>query len=802
MALKVGDLYYDCTLDTRKLIDGERDAARRIDGVGREFDKLQTRATKVAAAVGAALSAIAIEGMVSKLVAVQRQFDVMFASLKTVTGGAQAANAQFQKLREFASTTPYSLEQSVQGFVKLKTLGLDPSERALRSFGNTAAAMGKDLNQMIEAVADASTSEFERLKEFGIKAKQEGARVSLTFQGVTTTIGNNSAEIVEYLTKIGEVNFAGAMSERMKTLDGDISNLQDSMQALYLAVSQSGFGDAIAAGVRTATRAIQEAEASVKQGQLTEYFDQLRPLIVGAEVAAVSLAGAIAGRLIQSMIAAGVQAYATATAMGAATVATRGFTAALALLGGPIGITVTALALLALNWDKVGGEARDAATMSEDAAQRIAAALTRSAEGARSALLGQLADVTAEIKLIDAELANTKFPLASPEDLAELRRRKDTLLKIANDIQVGLGKVYGTGGRPANEGGGRVLTKESPAGAPAPAPGRASRETEAEIRARQDLARIARVDAAEREADEQARARAAEAAREAERRAAQESAAQTFATDLIVGDDPVARLLLEEQRKADTLRQYAEQNLLTEQQYAEAKVALERQTAERIAEIQRKQQQDQQAQQSAQLQAYGNLFNGLADLTKAFAGKQSTAYKVLFAASKAFAIADSIIKIQQGIAGVLATEATLPQKIAGAALVASQGAALVNTIRSANYGGGRQYGGPASAGTLYRVNETGRPEMFTAANGAQYMLPTANGRVTAADDIGGSGAKVEVRVHNYAGADIQVQPSVDGRVVDIAVRRAKAEIASEIASNTGDVWRSLRGASNVTPRQG
>ena len=34
--------------------------------------------------------------------------------------------------------------------------------------------MGKDLSQMIEAVADATTGEFERLKEFGIKAGKEG----------------------------------------------------------------------------------------------------------------------------------------------------------------------------------------------------------------------------------------------------------------------------------------------------------------------------------------------------------------------------------------------------------------------------------------------------------------------------------------------------------------------------------------------------------------------------------------------------------------------------------------------------
>ncbi len=798
MAENVGGIYFDVTLDTRKMIQGERDAKRRLDGVGADFERLEARATKVASAISAALAAIAIGGLTSKLIETQRQFDVLFSSLKTVTGGSQAANVQFQKLREFASSTPYSLDQTVQGFIKLKALGLDPSERAMRSFGNTAAAMGKSLNQMIEAVADASTSEFERLKEFGIKAKVQGDQVSLTFQGVTTTVRNSSRDIVEYLTKIGEVNFAGAMSERMKTLDGDISNLQDSLQALYLSVSQSGFGDAIAASVRAATQAIQEAEASVRQGELTEYFDGLRPLIVGAELAVVTLAGALTGRLIQALIATGVQAYASAAAMGAATVATRGFTAALALMGGPIGLAVTGLALLALNWEKVGGEATDAATMSEQAAARIAGALKKSADGAGKALTAQLQDVNQEIGLIDAELARTKFPLASPEDLADLRRGKETLLKIAGEIKTAMNGLGGGAGRgsiipplvsPQDAGGGT----KTPAG---------KKEIGYAITdPRQEMTQrfLQSEKAAYEQIAEWERKQAEDAVRNAERMAEAQQRGRALAADVIAGDDPIARLMLDLERKRQALDEAAAIDQEQAQLYADAKVALEEQTAARIKAIQDKQRADQDAAQAAQLSAYGNLFGSMADLTKTFAGKQNAAYKVLFAASKAFAIAESIIKIQQGIANAAALP--FPANLGAMASVVSATAGIISTIKGVNYGGGRQYGGPAAAGSLYRVNETGRPEMFTAANGAQFMLPTTGGRVTPADQVGG-GSRVEVRVHNYAGADVQVTPSPDGRVVDIAVRRAKAEIASDIGNNTGDVWRALRGASNVQPRQG
>lgn len=176
---------------------------------------------------------------VSSMVSVRREFDVLNASLITATGSAQSAAEQMDKLKDFAQTTPYDLAQAVDGFNKLKNLGLDPSIDSMKSFGNTASAMGKDLSQMIEAVADATTFEFERLKEFGIKASQQKDKVAFTFQGITTTVGKNAKDIQKYLLDIGNVNFAGAMAERMNTLDGAIANLTGSYKNLLLAIGDA-----------------------------------------------------------------------------------------------------------------------------------------------------------------------------------------------------------------------------------------------------------------------------------------------------------------------------------------------------------------------------------------------------------------------------------------------------------------------------------------------------------------------------------------------------------------------------------
>jgi len=189
------------------------------------------------------------------------------AQLKTATGTVDNAAIAFDALEGFASETPYALEQSLEAFIKLTNLGLTPSEEALQSYGNTASAMGKDLTQLIEAVADATTGEFERLKEFGIKTKSEGDKVSFTFRGMTTTVGKNAAEIEGYLMALGQNEFAGAMADRMATAGGQVSNLGDLWNQLFRTISEMGVGNVIADTMQIGIDALSGLIASLESGQ-------------------------------------------------------------------------------------------------------------------------------------------------------------------------------------------------------------------------------------------------------------------------------------------------------------------------------------------------------------------------------------------------------------------------------------------------------------------------------------------------------------------------------------------------------
>ena len=255
---------------------GLKKAQRELDGVRKKSGSTD-RATsgmalsfkRLAIQVAASVSALSA---LRKIVDVSRQFDVLNAQLITATGSAEKAAIAFEAIQQFASETPYDLAQVTTAFVKLKNLGLDPSEAALVSYGNTASAMGKSLDQMIEAVADAATGEFERLKEFGIRASKQGSDVEFTFRGVSETVKFEAGAIQDYLMGLGETEFSGAMIERMMSLDGALSNLGDEWDKLFLNISQNGVGSVIEDGVRVAIDALTRLNESIASDEIIARF--------------------------------------------------------------------------------------------------------------------------------------------------------------------------------------------------------------------------------------------------------------------------------------------------------------------------------------------------------------------------------------------------------------------------------------------------------------------------------------------------------------------------------------------------
>ncbi|MFV8909847.1 tape measure protein [Enterobacter hormaechei] len=90
-------------------------------------------------------------------------------------------------------------------------------------------------------------------------------------------------------------------------------------------------------------------------------------------------------------------------------------------------------------------------------------------------------------------------------------------------------------------------------------------------------------------------------------------------------------------------------------------------------------------------------------------------------------------------------------------------ASTVGLAQGLALAGARYNGGPVSAGSMYQVGERGKPEIYQASTGKQYMIPGDNGRVISNKDMtSGGGVSVIINVQNMTSATFDAQATNNG----------------------------------------
>lgn len=224
---------------------------KQVDGIEQSFGRFtgnvgnyRSAIDGIGAGLGKAFAVFGIANIGDRIIETTRQTERLFAVLQNAVGSNSAANSIFSQIRDFATTTPFQVNELVEAFVKLEQRNFNPTIGQLKVLGDIAVSQNKSINQFVEALLDAQTGEFERLKEFGIvvrKSKTDTDSLSVSFKGQATTIKNTSESISQYLLSLGNVpGIAGAANAVSKTLDGSISNLSDNFDQLITNLGQGG----------------------------------------------------------------------------------------------------------------------------------------------------------------------------------------------------------------------------------------------------------------------------------------------------------------------------------------------------------------------------------------------------------------------------------------------------------------------------------------------------------------------------------------------------------------------------------
>ncbi|WP_144618832.1 tape measure protein [Acinetobacter pittii] len=208
--------------------------------------------------------------------------------------------------------------------------------------------------------------------------------------------------------------------------------------------------------------------------------------------------------------------------------------------------------------------------------------------------------------------------------------------------------------------------------------------------------------------------------------------------------------------------------------------------------------------------SFGQQIAGsVADTFKTIGGEQSKAFKVMFAAEKAFAIARSIMAIQTGIAEAAANP--FPYNLAAMASVAAETASIVGNIQSVAgvFHGGKDYVPKEATYLLDKGERVVSPRQnqdltnFLASQREmnQFQAINSGGSVSGGSNV----IQPIVNVTTLPGTTADVTTNADGSL-DIRIRQLAGEVAEQvflqgINNQNSRIGKALKQNYNVAPKR-
>ena len=249
MATKVDELIVEIKAETAKLKRGLKDVNKQLDNTSKK-SKMAVGSLKM---IGGAAVIGAFTKLGKTILGVGAGFEDLQTSLNKVFGGMAQGQAAMDRVLQFAQTTPFQVEDATKAFIALKSAGIEPNEKMLQVFADTASVAVDSLGtfealirlvqrsagggmglEELNMISDRGINVTGMLQEKLGKSRDELSEFGKTAEG--------AAKMVEVLVEeLGE-EFGGAMVEKMELLSTKTSNMTIAFKELGDAIFKSGFG--------------------------------------------------------------------------------------------------------------------------------------------------------------------------------------------------------------------------------------------------------------------------------------------------------------------------------------------------------------------------------------------------------------------------------------------------------------------------------------------------------------------------------------------------------------------------------
>lgn len=271
----ISDLNIRITASNDGLRVGVRDSTNELNRFDGRVRSTGGSLERFALKAGAAFAALRLGGKAFdfakdfafdgvRLAAEAEQAEVAFT---TLLGSAEQAKKTLAEVSQFAASTPFRLDDIRDAAQKLAAFGVagDDIVPTLRSIGDIAAGTGNRISDLAEIYGKAAVQGTlfaedinqltgrgipiiqELAKQFGVaesEIKKLGSEGKITFANLQRAFAD--------LTDEGG-KFAGLTAEQSQSLSGQLSTLQDNVDAL-----KKGFGEGLLPALKDGTKATSE----------------------------------------------------------------------------------------------------------------------------------------------------------------------------------------------------------------------------------------------------------------------------------------------------------------------------------------------------------------------------------------------------------------------------------------------------------------------------------------------------------------------------------------------------------------
>lgn len=282
------DIKVALTLDNKQFNSAIKQSGKQVDKFGKE-------STTVVAGLGKAFIALGLGTLIVDIGKTASRFQDLQNSLNIVFGSVEEGARQFERIKDFAAGTQFSVETLTSAFTQLKGAGIEPTNELLQIFADTSSVVVDELGalqSMIDLVTRSTGGglglvELERLQNrsipvYEILSEKLGLqRKELSKYGQTA---EGARKIVEALTEGLQERFGGALDASSGNLSRATNNLGDAFDNLKVSLF-GAFGGESAGLINKLTDAIN------KLADNTAGIVQFGKVILGLGVAFASFKG-------------------------------------------------------------------------------------------------------------------------------------------------------------------------------------------------------------------------------------------------------------------------------------------------------------------------------------------------------------------------------------------------------------------------------------------------------------------------------------------------------------------------------